>query len=232
MTANDEPLYRDASASTDDRVADLLARMTLEEKLAQLGSVWVFQIATGDGFDADRAGKLMEHGIGHVTRLCGASSLTAGAAATVANDLQAHLLHNTRLGIPAIVHEEICAGLMAREATAFPQALGVAATFRPELNRRLADAVRVQMRAIGTHQGLSPVLDVCRDPRWGRLEETYGEDPYLASVMGIEFVAGLQGADVAAGLALTGHFLEARVLGPRGLSLPEGRNRLLRQSER
>jgi beta-glucosidase len=200
MTSNDEPLYRDASASTDDRVADLLARMTLEEKLAQLGSVWVFQIATGDGFDAGRAGKLLAHGVGHVTRLCGASSLTAGAAATVANDLQAHLLRNTRLGVPAIVHEEICAGLMAREATAFPQALGVAATFRPGLNRRLADAVRVQMRAIGTHQGLSPVLDVCRDPRWGRLEETYGEDPFLASVMGIEFVAGLQGGDVPEGL--------------------------------
>lgn len=200
MTVNDTLRYRDASAAVDDRVADLLARMTLDEKLAQLGSVWVFQVATGDGFDAGRAGPLLAHGIGHVTRLCGASSLTAEAAAALANDLQRHLLQNTRLGIPAIVHEEICAGLMAREATVYPQALGVAATFRPGLNRLLADAVRRQMRAIGTHQGLSPVLDICRDPRWGRIEETYGEDPYLASLMGMEFVAGLQGADDPAGL--------------------------------
>ena len=87
---------------------------------------------------------------------------------------------------------------MAREATVFPQALGVAATFRPELNRRLADAVRSQMRAMGAHHGLSPVLDICRDPRWGRLEETYGEDPFLVSQMGIEFITGLQGSATGA----------------------------------
>ncbi len=116
-------------------------------------------------------------------------------AAALANAIQRHLIENTRLGIPAILHEEICSGLMAREAAIFPQALGVAATFRPELNRKLADAVRSQMRAMGTHQGLSPVLDICRDPRWGRLEESYGEDPFLVSQMGIGFITGLQGSD-------------------------------------
>ncbi len=96
--------------------------------------------------------------------MCGASGFTAGQAATFANELQRHLLEHTRLGIPAVIHEEICAGLMARDATVFPQAIGVAATFRPELNAALADAVRLQMRSIGAHHGLSPVLDICRDP--------------------------------------------------------------------
>ncbi len=194
MTISDTaPLYRDSSASVSDRATDLLDRMDLDEKLGQLGSAWVFQVAGADGFDPDRADPVLRHGIGHITRMGGASSLTAPQAAQLANDLQRHLIEHTRLGIPAIIHEEICSGLMARDATVFPQALGVASTFRPELNEQLADAVRAQMRAVGAHHGLSPVLDVCRDPRWGRLEETYGEDPYLVSRMGMAYVTGLQG---------------------------------------
>lgn len=213
MTISDtRPRYRDPAASIDERVADLLERMTVEEKLAQLGSAWIFQLAGADGLDVDRADPILRHGIGHVTRLSGASSLTARQAAELANDLQRHLLEHTRLGIPAIVHEEICSGLMAREATVFPQAIGVAATFRPELNERLATAVRDQMRAIGAHQGLSPVLDVCRDPRWGRLEETYGEDPHLVGRMGVAYVRGLQGdrrcGELADGVVATAkHFV-------------------------
>ncbi len=117
-------------------------------------------------------------------------------------------LLETRLGIPAIVHEEICSGLMAREATVFAQAIGVASTFRPEHNHAIADSIRRQMRSIGAHQGLSPVLDVCRDARWGRLEETYGEDPYLVSQMGLAFIRGLQGDDLADGVIATAkHFV-------------------------
>jgi beta-glucosidase len=187
--------YRDPSLPVADRAADLLARMTVGEKLGQLGSVWAFQIADERGLDVARATPLLADGIGHVTRVSGASSLTASAAAELANSIQRHLIERTRLGIPAILHEEICSGLMARQAAVFPQALGVAATFRPDLNRRLADSVRAQMRAMGAHQGLSPVLDVCRDPRWGRLEESYGEDPFLVSQMGIGFITGLQGSD-------------------------------------
>lgn len=206
-TPTSEP-YRDPSRPLDERVADLLGRMTLEEKLAQLGSAWVFQIAGVGGFDPDRARPLLEHGIGHVTRMSGASSLTASQSAELANDVQRHLLEHTRLGIPAIVHEEICSGLMAREATVYPQAIGVAATFRPEHNRELAATIRQQMRAVGAHQGLSPVLDICRDARWGRLEETYGEDPHLVSRMGVEFVRGLQGDDLADGVIATAkHFV-------------------------
>lgn len=188
-------VYRDPSRSIADRADDLLARMSIDEKVGQLGSVWVFQIADQAGFDADRAAPLMASGLGHVTRVSGASSFTARQAAELANAVQRHLIDHTRWGIPAIIHEEVCSGLMAREATVFPQALGVAATFRPQLNRALAEVVRWQMRAMGAHHGLSPVLDVCRDPRWGRLEETYGEDPFLVSQMGIEFVVGLQGSD-------------------------------------
>jgi beta-glucosidase len=213
MSQNDTPFpYQDSSRPIHDRAADLLGRMTVDEKLGQLGSVWVFQVADEAGFDAHRAAPLLADGVGHVTRLSGASSLLAGPAAELANSIQRHLIDHTRLGIPAIIHEEICSGLMAREATVFPQALGVAATFRPELNRRLADAVRAQMRAMGTHQGLSPVLDVCRDPRWGRLEETYGEDPFLVSQMGVGFIVGLQGSeagrDLSAGVVATAkHFV-------------------------
>jgi beta-glucosidase len=201
-------IARDPAAAVPDRVADLLAVMTLDEKLAQLGSAWIFQLATADGLDLARAEPLLADGIGHVTRLSGASSLGAAAAARLADELQHHLRERTRLGIPAIVHEEICSGLMAREATVFAQAIGVASTFRPEHNRALADAVRQQMRAIGAHQGLSPVLDVCRDPRWGRLEETYGEDPHLVSRMGVAFVQGLQGDGLADGVVATAkHFV-------------------------
>ncbi len=209
MTATDPtPTYLDASASVDDRVADLLALMTLDEKLAQLGSAWVFQIAGADGLDAERAEPVLRHGIGHITRISGASSLGAAAAAALANEIQQHLVDHTRLGIPAIVHEEICSGFMAREATIFPQALGVAGTFRPEHNRAIADAIRLQMRSMGAHQGLSPVLDVCRDPRWGRCEESYGEDPQLVTAMGNAFIEGLQTADLRDGVVATAkHFV-------------------------
>ena len=209
-TTNAPAPFRDPSAPLAARVADLLERMTLEEKLAQLGSQWVFQVADRDGFDVDRADPLLAHGVGHITRMCGATSLTTTAAVRLANDIQRHLVEHTRLGIPAIIHEEICSGLMAREATVYPQALGVAATFRPEHNHALADSVRSHMRAIGAHQGLSPVLDICRDPRWGRLEETYGEDPYLVSQMGLAFIRGLQGdtgADLRTGVVATAKHL-------------------------
>ncbi|MEV4454864.1 glycoside hydrolase family 3 N-terminal domain-containing protein [Microbispora sp. NPDC049633] len=189
-------------------MADLLARMTREEKLAQLGSVWAFSVLDGGRYSEERARTVLRHGLGHVTRVAGATNLKAVQVARVANAIQRFLVTRTRLGIPAIVHEEVCSGLMAREATIFPQAIGVASTWEPELNRRLADAVRAQMRAMGSHQGLSPVLDVVRDPRWGRTEETYGEDPYLVARMGVAFVRGLQGDSPAEGVIATAkHFV-------------------------
>jgi beta-glucosidase len=200
--------YRDPSLAVGERIADLLARMQLDEKLAQLGSAWVFQLADGPALDPARADDLLRHGLGQVTRISGASSLDARQAAGLANAIQRHLVETTRLGIPAIVHEEICSGMMARGSTVFPQAIGLASTWSPDLAAALAAAVRDQMRAVGAHQGLSPVLDVCRDPRWGRTEETFGEDPYLAATMGVAFVRGLQGDDLGSGVIATAkHFV-------------------------
>jgi beta-xylosidase len=203
-----EPAYRDPSRAVAERVEDLLGRMTLGEKIAQLGSVWVFQLTEGPSLSEERAGDLLRDGLGQVTRISGASGLDAEKAATLANAIQRYLVEETRLGIPAIVHEEVCSGVMSRGSTVFPQAIGVASTWEPELAKALADAVRVQLRAMGAHQGLSPVLDVCRDPRWGRTEETFGEDPHLVARMGTAFVRGLQGADLGEGVVATAkHFV-------------------------
>jgi beta-glucosidase len=204
----EQPIYRDPAQPVEERVEDLLERMIWDEKIAQLGSVWVFQILDKTAFSAAKSEELLRNGLGQVTRVSGASSLDATAAARVANSIQDYLLNETRLGIPAIVHEEICSGLMARDSTVFPQAIGVACTWEPSLVKAMADVIRVQMRAMGAHQGLSPVLDICRDPRWGRTEETFGEDPYLVSTMGVAFVRGLQGERLGEGvLATAKHFV-------------------------
>ena len=204
----EDAAYRDPTRTVAERVADLLARMTGEEKVAQLGSAWIFQLADDTALDPVRAADLLHDGIGQITRISGASSLEGRDAAHLANAIQRHLVTETRLGIPAIVHEEICSGLMSRGSTIFPQAIGLASTWEPDLAFALADAVRAQMRAIGAHQGLSPVLDICRDPRWGRTEETFGEDPHLVAQMGVSFVRGLQGDDVATGVIATAkHFV-------------------------
>jgi beta-glucosidase len=202
------PRFRDPDLTVGERVDDLMGRMSLTEKAAQLGSAWVFQLVDHDGLSPERAPKLMEHGLGQVTRISGASRFGAEEAASIANAIQHHLVEETRLGIPAIIHEEICSGLMASESTVFPQAIGVAGTWEPDLAEAMADVIRIQMRAMGVHQGLSPVLDVCRDPRWGRVEETYGEDPHLVARMGGAFVQGLQSGDLAQGVVATAkHFV-------------------------
>ncbi|MCB0153319.1 MAG: glycoside hydrolase family 3 protein, partial [Anaerolineae bacterium] len=208
-------LYLDPTQPIAARVADLLGRMTLAEKLAQLGSAWVFELLTDMKFDSVKAQRLMAHGLGHITRVAGASSLSPVDGAKLANTIQRYLIGNTRLGIPAIVHEECCSGYMARNATCFPQIIGLASTWEPELTQAMADVVRQQMRAAGAHQGLSPVLDVVRDPRWGRVEETFGEDPYLVSLMGVNFVKGLQGENWAKRIVATAkHFV--------GYGVPDG----------
>src|SRR4029453_9257609 len=127
------PGYLDPASPLRERVEDLLARMTLEEKLAQLCSRWVFELAAGGGALVAAARDLLRHGIGQITRIAGASSLPPSEAAELANTVQRHLVEETRLGIPAIVHEEICSGVMARGATVFPQAIGLASTWEPNL---------------------------------------------------------------------------------------------------
>lgn len=200
--------YQNPSLPVEERATDLLSRMTLDEKLAQLGSIWVFEVLEDMQFSPAKARTLFSQGLGQVTRIGGASSLDPTAGAELANTIQKYLLENTRLGIPAIIHEECCSGYMARNATCFPQIIGLASTWEPELTEAMAVVVRTQMRAAGAHQGLSPVLDLTRDPRWGRTEETFGEDPYLVSQMGVAFVRGLQGQNWCEGvLATAKHFV-------------------------
>ncbi len=205
----ERPVYRDATRAIDARVNDLLARMNVEEKLAQIGGVWSSSLLSEAGtFSEERAREKLTHGIGHIARIGGATVLAPAASAAFANAIQKFLVTQTRLGIPAIIHEESCAGYLARDATCFPQAIGLASTWEPELIEAMTRVIRTQMRAVGAHHALAPVLDVARDPRWGRTEETFGEDPYLIAQMGIAYVRGLQGTDLAHGVAATAkHFV-------------------------
>ncbi len=200
--------YRDPKLTADARAAALLDEMTLDEKIAQLGSAWMYELLENNALAPGKAAQHMAQGLGQVTRLAGSTSLTPNEAAAAANAVQRWLLENTRLRIPAMIHEECCSGYMARGATCFPQSIGVASTWEPELAEQLAAVVRTQMRAAGAHQGLSPVIDVTRDARWGRVEETYGEDPYLTASMGVAFVRGIQGESWETGvLATAKHFV-------------------------
>ncbi len=195
--------YRDPGRDVEARLKDLLGRMTLEEKLAQLGCVSAADLLAEDGFDDAAAERLLVDGIGHVSRT-GVASLTPAASARFANALQRFLAERTRLGVPAIVHEEALTGCRVLGATRFPQAIGLAASWSPQGVRAVAEAIRSELRAAGTRQALAPVLEVTRDPRWGRLEETCGEDPYLTARLGVAWVRGLQGADVSSGVIATG----------------------------
>jgi beta-glucosidase len=198
----------DETRSIDERVSYLLEQMTLEEKIAQLGSYWVYEILDGSRFAPDKAQQLLHQGIGHITRMGGASNLRPAEAAALANQIQKHLVENTRLGIPAVIHEECCSGYMARGATVFPQAIGVASTWDAELVQAMGDVIRAQMRSVGAHHALAPVLDIARDARWGRVEETFGEDPYLTAHLGSAYIKGIQSDDLKNGVAATGkHFV-------------------------
>jgi beta-glucosidase len=191
-----------------ERVTTLLNRMNLDEKLAQLGSFYIYEIQTKGELDPHKVENKLQHGIGQITRIAGASTLDPVSAARTANRLQKFLVENTRLGIPAIVHEECCSGPMILGGTIFPQMLGLASTFQTELAERMTVAIRKQMRAIGAQQGLAPVLDVSHDSRWGRVEETFGEDPTLVSQFGMAYIKGLQGGDLKSGVMATGkHFI-------------------------
>jgi beta-glucosidase-like glycosyl hydrolase len=207
--------YRNANVSVEDRVEDLLGRMNQDEKMAQIGSLWLTDLVKGDRFDEDFVAGRLEHGIGHVTRIGASTGLRPQASARLMNAIQRVATNRTRLGIPVMVHEEAVGGYCARGATQFPQAIGLASTWDEGLVEEVGDVIRRQMTAVGARHTLSPVLDVARDARWGRVEETYGEDPYLVGRMGTAYVRGVQSADLRHGVICTGkHFL--------GYSMSEG----------
>jgi beta-glucosidase-like glycosyl hydrolase len=220
------PRWQDPALPTAERVDLLLAEMTLEEKVAQLGSRWTGGALPDDDADsgqapaADRdagravapmqdvfaAGRTLSleaasrHGLGHLTRVFGSAPVTAAEGAAELVRQQRVVLDTSRLRIPALVHEECLTGFTTFGATVYPAAIAWGATFDPDLVERMASAIGRDMAAVGVHQGLSPVLDVVRDYRWGRVEETMGEDPYLVSVLGAAYVRGLQSAGVIATL--------------------------------
>lgn len=201
-------LYRDPSRSTEERVEHLISLMNVEEKCAQLGSIWVYEVLDRTSFSSIKADRRIKQGVGQITRIGGASSFDPLEGAKIANEIQSYLVNSTRLGIPALVHEESCSGYMAKGATLFPQTIGVASTWSPDLVEAMGAVIRTQMKSVGAHQALAPLLDVTRDARWGRVEETFGEDPYLVTQMGLSYVKGLQTDDVRNGVIATGkHFV-------------------------
>lgn len=188
------------------RVAALLAEMTLEEKQAQLVGFWVDQgdevVApmSGEKQTSTRYEEATAHGIGHLTRVYGTRPVDPGERAAWLWFEQARLQRETRLGIPALVHEECLTGLAAWQAATFPTPLAWGASFDPALVERVGAAIGASMRALGIHQGLAPVLDVVRDPRWGRVDECIAEDPLVVGVVGTAYVRGMQSQGVHATL--------------------------------
>ena len=207
------PLYKDASQPVEARVEDLLKRMTLEEKAAQLMTLWEqkAKVQTDAGvFSPEEASQNFPNGIGQFARPSdkrGVTQTNAGAAGASAgsvnrdapdtaeyvNAAQRWAVERTRLGIPILMHEEALHGYVARGATSFPQSIALASTWDPALLERIFSVAAREMRARGATLALAPVVDVARDPRWGRIEETYGEDPYLVSEMGLAAIRGFQG---------------------------------------
>lgn len=199
-------IYKDASRPVEERVADLLSRMTLEEKFAQMHGYWLVLDENGEHRErsdmSDEFAGVSEQtslaqrlklGVGQITRPLGTHIVAADSGVRAANRLQKMLMEETRLGIPALFHEECLVGLLCKEATLFPSSLNYGSTWDPELVARAAREIGAEARSTGCKQGLAPVLDVSRDVRWGRTEETFGEDPWLVGVMACAYVDGLQG---------------------------------------
>lgn len=208
--------WHDPARTVEERVEALLADLSLEEKAGQLGSFWPMPAADAEQPAGDVAPmstafaqgtpweQSIAHGLGHLTRNYGSAPVSVPDGLDQLRRLQAGVVAASPHGIPAIVHEECLTGFTALGATVYPASIAWGATFNPGLVGRMAAAIGADMRAVGVHQGLSPLLDVVRDYRWGRVEETCGEDPYLAGTLGAAYVSGLQGAGV---LATCKHFV-------------------------
>ncbi|HEU4756824.1 MAG TPA: glycoside hydrolase family 3 N-terminal domain-containing protein [Agromyces sp.] len=201
--------WRDPARPLDERVDALIGAMTLDEKLAQLYGVWIgasddghadvapHQHDLNDDIDLDA---ILPAGLGQVTRPFGTAPVDAAVGALSLIRMQERIVAANRFGIPAIAHEECLAGFAAWGATAYPVPLSWGATFDPALVERMAQRIGADMRSVGVHQGLAPVLDVVRDARWGRVEETIGEDPYLVATVGTAYVRGLESSGIVSTL--------------------------------
>ncbi|WP_078911107.1 beta-glucosidase [Streptomyces sp. NRRL WC-3742] len=207
-TAASTARWHDRALSSEERADALLAEMTLPEKLAQLVGVWVGASDEGgdvaphqhDMEEPPDLDDLLPSGLGQLTRPFGTAPVDPALGALSLARSQQRIAAANRFGIPALAHEECLAGFAAWGATAYPVPLSWGATFDPDLIRRMAQAIGRDMRAVGVHQGLAPVLDVVRDARWGRVEETIGEDPYLVGTVATAYVQGLEAAGIVATL--------------------------------
>jgi beta-xylosidase len=203
------PSWRDARRPVAERVEVLVSAMTLDEKLAQLVGLWVGADASGGGVAPhqwDMTGEplvwkdVIADGLGQLTRPFGTKPVDPIVGARSLAASQREIMAASRFGIPALVHEECLTGFAAWQATAYPAPLSWGAAFDPELVQRMAALIGASMRSVGVHQGLAPVLDVTRDYRWGRTEETIGEDPYLVGTVATAYVRGLESAGIVATL--------------------------------
>lgn len=202
--------WTDPTRSPHERARALLADLSLEEKVGQLGSYWLRPQDLGDtgfapmqsSFDSDRDTfeAASAHGLGHITRAFGSRPMEPQSGVDHLRALQEHVIAHSPHGIPAIAHEECLTGFMAHGATTYPAAIAWGASFSPDLIEAMARQIGADMHAVGVHMGLSPVLDVVRDYRWGRIEETMGEDPYLIGMLATAYVRGLQDSGVVATL--------------------------------
>ncbi|MGW7397653.1 beta-xylosidase/alpha-l-arabinosidase [Streptomyces cyaneofuscatus] len=200
--------WRDATLAPEARADALIAAMTLQEKVSQLFGVWVGASDDGaevapfqhDMEEAVALDDLLPYGLGQLTRPFGTAPVDPAVGALSLARTQERIAGANRFGIPALAHEECLAGFAAWGATAYPVPLSWGATFHPELVREMAAAIGRDMRSVGVHQGLAPVLDVVRDARWGRVEETIGEDPYLVGTVATAYVRGLESAGIVATL--------------------------------
>ena len=190
------------------RVDELLLRMTIEEKAMQLSAVYPMALLGSDGPIRSQLDAQLKHGIGHISALGTFGHKTPETLAKTVNAIQRYLVTETRFGIPAIFHNEAANGVVAPHFAHFPTPIGLAATWDPDAVQEMTDILRRQMRSVGLLQALAPVMDVARDARWGRVHETFGEDPYLVTAMGVAFTRGLQGKDLREGVIATAkHFL-------------------------
>jgi beta-xylosidase len=210
MTIEDTTVaaWRDTARPVAERVDALIAEMSTQEKVAQLYGIWVGASAEGgdvaphqhDMEEVVDLDALLPHGLGQLTRPFGTAPVDAALGALSLLRTQQRIVESSAFGIPAMAHEECLAGFAAWGATAYPVPLSWGATFDPELITRMAGRIGGDMRSLGIHQGLAPVLDVVRDARWGRVEETIGEDPYLVGSIGSAYVRGLESAGIVATL--------------------------------
>src|SRR5689334_20923875 len=217
------PDYKNPRLPVEQRVADLLKRMTLEEKVAQTQALWKMKSLIMDdhgNFSPEKAGAVLKNGMGQITRPSEQKGPRQMAEFT--NAIQKWVMENTRLGIPVMFHEECLHGHAAPKGTSYPQPIALASSWDTDLVERIFSATAAEVRARGGQQALTPVLDLARDPRWGRAEETYGEDPYLVSRLGVACINGFQGR--GPGVDKTHIFATAKHFAAHGQ--PEGGNNI------